>query len=479
MALQRTGQRWIVRASALILLLAATALPAASLPQRGASAADSGRDALQQSDRDSIAAFLPLALARHSRAGAPSVPTAAATDVPTDTPLPTATATPEPTATPTVAVCGPLQERVRVTSIDVAPAEVRVSANRGRSMWPMYLAPLADGGAKIAWSDAEQQVHVTAIDGDGRRSATDVVVAGDEVRGLVAHADGGTAMLIVTGNVMSLQRLDAEGGTVFKKDLVGLQPQTVAGSKWVDSWGHEGRLVFAENTYAAYFGHTQFFGANGKHQGDLLWFFDPDGNKITREREGWDWGCSHSLDLRLAHNGTRFGPVCLSDAYPKEGFHFNHREQMIRAEPSGDGAGGSDARLGGWVPLPNGFLMSFASPEGRASTDVGLVHVSNDAEIGAVRWLTNSAAVVEDGPHLARYGRDQFLASWTADAAHLAALVKEDGTFIEGPVAIEAPIGARNDMMTMPDGDVAWAHAWGDMHALKTCLLYTSPSPRD
>ena len=133
-------------------------------------------------------------------------------------------------------------------------------------MWPMYLAPLADGGAKIAWSDAEQQVHVTAIDGDGRRSATDVVVAGDEVRGLVAHADGGTAMLIVTGNVMSLQRLDAEGGTVFKKDLVGLQPQTVAGSKWVDSWGHEGRLVFAANTYAAYFGHTQLFGGHGKHQ---------------------------------------------------------------------------------------------------------------------------------------------------------------------------------------------------------------------
>ncbi|MCC7018119.1 MAG: hypothetical protein IT332_00095 [Ardenticatenales bacterium] len=465
---QQSRPRSNVRASALIALLAAAALPAASMPRRGASAADSGRDALQQSERGSVAAFLPLALARHSRAGAGSVPTAAATAVPTDTPPPTATDTPEPTATPTTAVCGPLAERVRVTSVDVSPAEVQVATGRGRSWWPIYLAPLTDGGAKIAWSDTEAQVHVTKIDGDGRRLGDDAVVAGDEVRGLVAHTDGGTAMLVVTGNVMSLVRLDAAGATVFRKDLVGLQPQTVTGSKWVDSWGHEGRLVFAENTYAAYFGHTQFFGANGKHQGDLLWFFDPDGNKITREREGWDWGCSHSLDLRLAHNGTRFGPVCLSDAYPKEGFHFNHRETMIRAEPSGDGSGGSDARLGGWVPLPNGFLMSFASPEGRASTDVGLVHVSNDAEIGAVRWLTNSAAVVEDGPHLARYGRDQFLASWTADAAHLAALVKEDGTFIEGPVAIEATIGARNDMQTMPDGDVAWAHAWGDMHALKT-----------
>lgn len=415
--------------------------------------------------------FLPLAVARYDRAGAASLPTAAATAVPSDTPSPEPTATDLPTATPTVAVCGPLAERVRVAAVDVAPDQVQVSSGRGRTTWPIYTAPLADGGAVVAWSDADGRVHVTGVDGHGARTGPDHTVEGDTVRGLVAHADGGVAMLVARGNVMALVRLDAAGEPVFDTPLVGLQSQTVSGSKWVDSWGHEGRLVFAEGIYGAYFGHTQFWGAQGKHQGDLFWFFDAGGRKIERQGEGWDWGCSHSLDLRLAHNGTRFGPVCLSDAFPKEGFHFNHRERLIRAEPSGDGGGNSDARLGGWVPLPDGFLMSFASPEGRSSTDVGIVHVSNDADVGTVRWLTNTAGVTEDGPHLARYGRDAFLASWTANGSHLIAEITRDGAILEGPVAIDAPIGARNDMQTLPDGDVVFAHAWGDLGALKTVRI--------
>ncbi len=420
----------------------------------------------QTEDRASWA-LLPLAAARQDLAALAYPPTAAATATPTDTLTPVPTSTPVPTATPTEVVCGPLRDRVRVRSIDVAPADVRVSSNRGRTTYPVYLAPLAGGGAKIAWSDSNRGVHLTTVDADDQRIGHDIELNGDEVRGLVAHEDGSTAMMVVSGKVLSFVKLDADGEQVIRKDYLGLQSETTIGSKWVDDWGHEARLVWAEGKYGLYSGHTQYFGAQGKHQGDLFWFFDANGERIDVPRQGWDWGCSHSLDLRLAHNGVRFGPACLSDAYPQPGFHFNHREIEIRREPSGDGSGGSDARLGGWVPLDDGFLMSFASPEGRSSTDVGILKVYNDATKDPAVWLTNTANLTEDAPHLARYGQDEFLASWMVNTNHLIATVDEEGTLLDGPAVIDARIGARDDFQTMPDGDVAWAWAWDDLSELK------------
>jgi len=421
--------------------------------------------------------YFPLVMADHALSGLPAAATVAATPLP---PEPSATPTAEPSPTPTEIVCGLLPDRVRVRAVDVAPSTVRASTNRGRNTYPIYLAPTAGGGAKIAWSDTDGSVHLTTVSALDRRVGEDIVMTGDEARGLVAHADGSTAMLTVKGQILSMAKYAASGELDFKHDLIGLQSQTVTGSKWVDDWGHEARLVWAAGEYAAYSGHTQYFGAGkGKHQGDLLWHFDAEGVRIEERGKGWDWGCSHSLDLRLAHNGTRFGPVCLSDAYPQPGFHFNHQEAEIRREPSGDGRGGSDARLGGWVPLRDGFLMSFASPEGSPSdgTDVGVIKVYNDAGIGPPHWLTNTDGITEDGPHLARYGRDEFLASWTAGGSHMIAVIDELGAIQEGPVAIEAPIAARDDFQTMPDGDVAWAAAWGEMNAVRVVRVDACGSP--
>ena len=171
--------------------------------------------------------------------------------------------------------------------------------------------------------------------------------------------------------------------------------------------------------------------------------------------------------MRLAHNGTRFGPVCLSDSYPKPGFHFNHREKMLRPEPSGDGMGNSKARLGGWVPLAGGFLMSFASPEGRASTDVALLEVDNRGGVSTPRWLSDTPSVNEDAPHLARYGQNAFLASWTSGQELMLAEVDADGEILGGPAAAPAKVAARDDFQTMADGSVAWATAWDDMSKLK------------
>jgi hypothetical protein len=336
---------------------------------------------------------------------------------------------------------------------------------------PIYLAQLPDGSGSIAgWADTTGRVHLTQLDRDFQRAEPDIVLDGEEIRGLAPHFDG-TALLVVRGDSLYVVRVESDGTVRYDKRLIGGESHSRPGSKWVDDWGHEARLVWDGERYGVYAGHTQYFGSKGKHQGDLFWYLDSEGERIVRDNDGdWDWGCSHSLDLRLAYNGTRFGPVCLSDSYPSKGFHFAHREAEIRKEPSGDAHGRSDANLGGWVPLEDGFLMSFSSPEGRASSDVGVVFVHNDAWVGDVHWLTDTRGVDESGPHLAAYD-EQFLAGWTSGRSHTIAVVDRDGSIIDGPVEIEATIQDKDDMVTMLDGSVAWAFVDGNASRLKVAQV--------
>lgn len=383
---------------------------------------------------------------------------------PTAPPSPTATATPVVTPTPTVKPCGLLPDRVEIGAIDVSPFTVQAVNDRRATPVPVMLATLPDGeSGAVAWADTEGGVHITPLDAQYQRAGADLQLPGVSVRGFVAHDDG-FALLVVRDDEMHLVRMDSQGEVTFDKRLVGGVSQTITGNKWVDGWGHQGRLVFADGIYAAYFGHDQYFGSRGKHQGDLLWFFDEEGTQIQQQGTGWDWGCSHSLDVRLAHNGTRFGPVCLSDAFPDKGFHFNHQTE-IRSEPSGNEMGFSAANLGGWVPTRDGFLMSFSSPEGRASADVGLISVGNDRAVGREVWLT-SGSVEESAPHLAAYGAD-YLAGWMAGGR--LNIAEADGAegIIRDAQAVDAQIGAHDDFVALPGGDVGWAFAWGDLTELK------------
>jgi hypothetical protein len=379
-----------------------------------------------------------------------SIPTEAATHTPT--PIPTQTPLP----------CGVLHERVAISPIDVSPREVQVLTDRGRTAWPVMMDIGPDGGGMIAWTGTDGQVHLTPFDAEDQRAGPDIDIEGEEVRGLQVHGNG-AALLVKRGDVMALLRIDRDGELLWEEDLVGNANQSVAGSKWVDGWGREGRLGWDGSRYLAYFGHTQQFGANGKHQGDLLWYFNASGEK---QEEGWDWGCSHSLDVRLAYNGTRFGPVCLSDAFPEKAMLFHHRTK-IRDEPTGNGSGGSEGRLGGLVPLDDGFAFSFGSPDpGRASRDIGIVFLDHDGKAGEEHFLTDTSEVDEDAPHLAGYGSN-FLASWMEGEEHKLALVDGAGSLMKPPSSIDARIGARDDMIQLSNGDPGWAYAWGDMQSLK------------
>src|SRR6185295_244209 len=106
-------RRWTTGAIALTAVLMMAVVPA------GAASAGHRPAGRRDGDRPSAPVLLPLVMAHYSRAGALSVPTAAATAVPSDTPTPEPTATDVPTPTATPEVCGTLAQRVRVAPIDV------------------------------------------------------------------------------------------------------------------------------------------------------------------------------------------------------------------------------------------------------------------------------------------------------------------------------------------------------------------------
>ena len=187
----------------------------------------------------------------------------------------------------------------------------------------------------------------------------------------------------------------------------------------------------------------------------------------------WSWGCSHSLDVRLAMSGSTVGPVCLSDCYPGKGIYYDHNS-LVFSDPTGNCAGTSNANLGGLVPSSGGFYLSFASAEGRPSADVALVSVATGGTAGAPVWLTDTAGTQERAPHLAGYGAN-LLVAWLDGADHKAALVDPAGTVLLGPEVLPAQVAERDDFVNLANGDVGWAHAWGTMSELKIVRLVYCP----
>ncbi|HQB45469.1 MAG TPA: hypothetical protein PLV85_17785, partial [Polyangiaceae bacterium] len=253
----------------------------------------------------------------------------------------------------------PLADRIRRTSIP------------GAAYSEVFLSPQPSGCSKMAWL-SNGTIQVTPLDGADQPFSQVASTQGSQIRGLVAHDDG-SAVLVVRDDKMVLVRLAANGLAQFENIIVGGNSHQAEGDRWIDNWPHEGRLAWSGSEYAAYFGHTGNWGSQGNHQGDRLEIIDATGNGGGG---GWGWGCSHSLDVRIAHNIQRFGPVCLSDCYPGKGIYFDHHT-LVSDEPSGNCIGGSNARLGGLAAVDGGFWLTYSSSEGRASSDIALVHIDD------------------------------------------------------------------------------------------------------
>jgi len=361
--------------------------------------------------------------------------------------------------------CGGLAERVSITEIDVAPLTVQQYCSAYQSPYqPVILSTLASGEAQIAWQGSDGNAHVTPLNAVLTRKAADWTVVADEVRGLVAHDDG-AGLLLARGEQMHMLRLDAAGAVRFDVTLVGDNDHTQAGDRWIDSWGHYGRLDWDGNQYVAYFGITGNHGVQGNHQGDTLRMIDAAGNASVY----WDWGCSHSLDVRLAHTTVGFGPLCLSDCYPVSGVHFHHNRLKVADEP-GYCNGTSDARLGSIVAGGDGYAVVWGGKTGRASVDVAFNTISGTTTLGRQVWLTSTDAVNESAIHLARY-RSGFLALWSTGSELLALELDATGSPLGTPVAIAASIGEQEDVVNLASGDAAWAYSWGDASKLKVVRI--------
>ncbi len=359
--------------------------------------------------------------------------------------------------------CGPLADRVTVTEIDVSPVSVVTWVGGSWSSdRPVILSPLQNGTSQVAWLGSDNLAHITPLTAADTRGGPDTSTAADEIRGFVAHDDG-NAVMIVRGDEMALVRLDSSGGVTFDVTLVGNNNHTREGDEWISDWTHEGRLAFDGGKYAVYFGLTRNWGASeGEHQGDMLGFINTDGSGAGG---GWDWGCSHSMDVRLSHNGTRFGPLCISDCYPGKGIYFNHNTRVSTED--GSCGGSTAAEFGGMVPNHNGgFLLTFASKTNRPSYDVVFIPLDGNGSPGTKVFLTDTPSVNELNVHLALYGPD-LLVFWHEGSRHLMARMDRTGTLLEQPVEIQAEAGQPNDMINFSNGDVGWAYAWGDRTRLK------------
>ena len=155
------------------------------------------------------------------------------------------------------------------------------------------------------------------------------------------------------------------------------------------------------------------------------------------------------------------------------GIYFNN-QVLVSTESSITNVGGT-TQLGGLVPAPDGFWLSFISPEQRTTADVAFIHISNTGAPSGRVYLTDTPTVQEKYAHLAAYG-SRLLAGWS-DAAQALTLATVDtvGNVVEGPVPVTVQAGGQDDFATYPNGDVGWSFAWGDLSKLQVIRVVQCP----
>jgi len=334
------------------------------------------------------------------------------------------------------------------------------------SSYPVYAASTPAGGTAVAWSAQAGGLFLSRFDAAGQPiGAPFTIPNGVAAHGIAVTADGYALLVQRNPDALALVKLDLGGVVVLDKLLVGLVDHSVVGNEWY-AWGSwqnaGGRLAWTGSTYATYFPIQRLWPDMIAHFGDTLRFYQPDG---TLAAGGWSWGCSHSLDVRLAHNGASLGPICLSDCYPQKAIMYNWTTLLVSSEPSGDCMGSSQAALGGLVPVSGGFWLTYSSPEGQASRNIALAHVSSAGALLSTTWLTSNA-VQEDYAHLAAF-QGGFLAGWREQPStyHLL-LLDPSGSPLGAPLTIAAALGKNDDFLAYPNGDVGWVLPNGAQLAL-------------
>jgi len=318
---------------------------------------------------------------------------------------------------------------------------------------PVFATAAANGDTVISWASAGQ-VRVARADAAGALVGSEVATPGDHVHGLAMNGDNYGLLVANGADELHLVELDAAGNTTVDTMLTGNSDHDVVGSEWYaysqNFAADGGRLLFSGTQYIAYFQIFRRWPDLIAHTGDTLRFLDPSGNP---EGGGWDWGCSHSLDVRLALSGNDLAPVCLSDCFAQKAILFADSKQ-ISAEPSGNCGGSSSAALGGLVAMGGNFWLTYISLEGRSSKDVGLAKLAIDGTLEETIWLTDDA-VDDSGAHLTAF-EDGLLAAWKSGGAHYIAKLDASGAMVGAPFEVTTSFRDKDDFWSYPNGDTGW-----------------------
>jgi hypothetical protein len=248
------------------------------------------------------------------------------------------------------------------------------------------VTPTEVGGVLVGRSTNNGLV-VTWLDASGSRVTPDTAIPGDVIWGIADAGNRWGVLVQIGDDVLDLVTLKAGGGALVQTRVTGGVPHDTTGNTWFGSMIQDGDLIWTGTKFAAYYTVQRLWPDGIAHYGDQLRLYDGMGSQI---QELWDWGCSHSMELRLAHNGDNLGAVCASDCYPSKGIHFNHRGAKIVDDQDASNCGGRyGTSLGGVIPHNNGFWVSFTATQDRQSRDVGLRYINaNGRAADEIQWVT-------------------------------------------------------------------------------------------
>ena len=378
-----------------------------------------------------------------------------------------------------------LAGRLTVTTVtlDETPKYLRPWYDNTLADARLLLAAAEDGSAWAAWAAADNTVHLTPLTADLTRAGDDVVIAGTDVGGLTARADGPAALVLTDDPYRSEIALSDDDPTyavhlvryrdnalLFDARLTG--PSGLDGEPdYIDNFGAS-TLKWNGETYGAYFqirgglGHS-FEGAYG----DKLLYLDDGGARVDG---GFSWACTISYYLRLLpENEIPFTALCMEDGADQGGAYvvgLGDKREIAAEEAS---AGWIGAKFGGIVKLPDDRYLTAWSSQWEVpgnAFDIALSFLDTDrAPTGERRMLTDTPDLSEENLHLALYGDDRILVAYSVyenavcdttcigdDAGMRFRLMDLDGNWIGDPETLAVRPPDEDEMIVFPNGDIGF-----------------------
>jgi len=354
---------------------------------------------------------------------------------------------------------------------------------------PAILAPLPEGESLLAWTERSSgDIQLRKLDAGDQVIADLPSLSGLEVHDAIPTANG-FALAVVENDPDIYSPKYCRGDETPKNNVCGkmdvvllntagdLRARTTltqkanvdsVGAQFIWWYGHTARLATNGYEVGIYYRSAMSTDRPGEagevdiHAGDTLKFVDAESGTLLSG--GWDWGCSHSWSVRLAHNGFTWAASCHGDAYPNAMRLARFSDLTSPSYTSWlDDSDPTGRALGGLVPSEYGFWFNYLQTEGN---DLVLkLGKFEDAQSGMAQTLTVNEAQNLDStypfrPYMAAYAQDKLLLGWRSGGNLVIAVADAmNGELIEGPVTTSLSIDNFQDLKTTENGDVVWAHS--------------------